>query len=103
MAGRIRVRASLKGDTCEVKALMRHPMETGMRKDGQGNQIPAHFIKEVVAKVGDRVVMQANWGAAVSQNPFLGFEFHGAKAGDQVVISYVDNKGETGEGKAKVK
>lgn len=103
MAGKIRVRASLNGDKCEVKALMRHPMETGMRKDAQGNKIPAHFIKEVVAKVGDRVVMHANWGAAVSQNPFLGFEFHGAKAGDEVVISYVDNKGETGEGSAKVK
>ncbi len=103
MAGKIRVRASLNGDTCEVKALMRHPMETGMRKDAQGNKIPAHFIKEVMVKVGDRVVMQANWGAAVSQNPFLGFEFHGAKAGDEVVVSYVDNKGETGEGSAKVK
>ncbi|HSG60001.1 MAG TPA: thiosulfate oxidation carrier complex protein SoxZ [Pseudomonadales bacterium] len=103
MAGKIRVRASLNGDKCEVKALMRHPMETGMRKDAQGNQIPAHFIKEVVAKVGDRVVMQAHWGAAVSQNPFLGFEFTGAKAGDVVVISYVDNKGETDDGSATVK
>jgi len=103
MAGRIRVRASLNGDMCEVKALMRHPMETGMRKDPQGNQIPAHFITEVVAKVGDRVVMQAHWGAAVSQNPFLGFEFSGAKAGDEVAISYIDNKGQTGAGSAKIK
>ena len=33
MAGRIKIRAQKKGDVTEVKALMRHPMETGMRKD----------------------------------------------------------------------
>ena len=47
MAGRIKIRAQKKGDITEVKALMRHPMETGMRKDQAGDLIPAHFITEV--------------------------------------------------------
>jgi len=29
----IRIRANIKGDVTEVKALMSHPMETGLRKD----------------------------------------------------------------------
>ena len=37
MAGRIKIRAQKKGDITEVKALMRHPMETGMRKDQAGD------------------------------------------------------------------
>lgn len=103
MAGRIRIRAKLNGDVAEVKALMRHPMETGQRKDADGNKIPAHFITQVKATLGDRVVLESHWGAAVSQNPFLSFRVKGAKAGDTVQVEWLDNKGETGTGKAAVK
>jgi sulfur-oxidizing protein SoxZ len=103
MAGKIRIRALMKGDVAEVKALMRHPMETGRRKDEQGNNIPAHFITEVTATVGDRIVMTAQWGPAVSQNPFLGFRVTGVQPGDELTISYVDNKGETGQGSTTIK
>ena len=58
MAGRIKIRAQKKGDVTEVKALMRHPMETGMRKDQAGDAIPAHFITEVAVFHGDQPVMQ---------------------------------------------
>ena len=103
MASKIRIRALMSGDVAEVKALIRHPMETGRRKDEQGNSIPAHFITEVAATVGDRTVMTAQWGAAVSQNPFLGFRVRGVQPGDELTIRYVDNKGETGEGNATIK
>jgi len=101
--GRIRARALLQSDgVCEIKALMRHPMETGQRKDEAGNAIPAHFITEVKASVGDRVLMQSFWGAAVSQNPSIGFRATGLNEGDQVAVEWTDNKGGRGEGKAKV-
>ncbi len=103
MAGKIRIRATMKGDHAEVKALMRHPMETGQRKDDAGKTIPAHFITSVTATVGDRTVMDAQWGAAVSQNPFIAFRVKGVKAGDEVVVRYIDNKGETGEGSTAIK
>ena len=93
----------MKGDHAEVKALMRHPMETGQRKDDAGNAIPAHFITGVTATVGDRTVMDAQWGAAVSQNPFIAFRIKGVQAGDEVVVRYIDNKGETGEGSTAIK
>ena len=103
MAGKIRIRALMNGDVAEVKALIRHPMETGRRKDEQGNSIPAHFITEVEATVGDRTLMTARWGAAVSQNPFLGFRVRGVQPGDELIVRYVDNKGETGQGTAIIK
>ncbi len=39
--------------------------------------------------------MTANWGPAVSKNPYLAFGVKGAKAGDTLKLSWVDNKGNT--------
>ena len=47
--------------------------------------------------------MEAQWGAAVSQNPFLAFRVKGVKPGDEIVVRYVDNQGETGEGSTAIK
>jgi len=49
------------------------------------------------------VVMHAYWGAAVSANPFLGVQFAGGAAGDEVVVTWRDNKGETGEGSTQIR
>ena len=103
MAGRIRIRAQLDGDMTEIKALMRHPMETGQRKDKAGEPIPAHYIEEVKVTHGDNVVMEAYWGAAVSANPFLALRFEGGAAGDEVTVTWLDNKGEKGEGKTNIR
>ncbi|RLA36769.1 MAG: thiosulfate oxidation carrier complex protein SoxZ, partial [Gammaproteobacteria bacterium] len=49
------------------------------------------------------VVMTAQWGPAVSKNPYLAFKFKGAKPGDTVKLSWVDNKGKSDSIEAKVK
>ncbi len=103
MAGKIRIRAKLDGETTEVKALMRHPMETGQRKDQAGEPIPAHFIETVSVTLNDKVVMDAHWGAAVSANPFLGVRFKGGAAGDTVMVNWTDNLGESGSGSTKIR
>ena len=103
MAGRIKIRAQKKGDITEVKALMRHPMETGMRKDQAGDPIPAHFITEVLVFHGDQPVMQGHWGAAVSANPFLGVRFAGGESGDTVRVVWNDNQGGSGEGETTIR
>ena len=103
MAGKIRIRAKAKDGVTEVKALMRHPMETGLRKDQEGNPIPAKFIEEVTVSHNDTVVMQTYWGASVSANPFLGMRFNGGAAGDTVTVTWVDNTGATGNGETKIR
>ena len=104
MAKSIRARASAKGDTTTVKALITHPMETGLRKVKKtGEKIPAHFIQEVVAKHNGATVMTAQWSGAVSKNPYLSFQFTGGKKGDSVSLSWVDNKGGKDSVTAKVK
>ncbi len=103
MAKSIKIRAKAKKGIVTVKALMNHPMETGLRKDKKtGKVIPAHHIQEVVAKAGDQTVMDAVWGGAISKNPYLSFKFNGAK-GDALTLSWVDNKGNADSITAKVK
>ncbi len=102
MAGSMRVRAKEKDGIVTVKALITHPMETGLRKDKEGNPIPAHFIQEVTATVGGQVVFTANWGTGVSKNPYLSFKYKGAK-GDKVTLGWADNDGHSDSLEVEVK
>jgi len=91
----IKIRAREKNGITQFKALIKHPMETGSRKDSNGQLIPAHYIREVVVKHGDRTVLTAVWGTAVSQNPYFSFRFKGGAKGDKLSLSWIDNKGES--------
>lgn len=100
----IKLRAKLNGDRTEVKTLIKHPMETGRRKDKtSGELIPAHFIQEVVCKHNDKVVLTADWGVSVSQNPYLAFDFPGGAAGDKIELTWTDNKGESDTGSTDIR
>ena len=94
MADPMKIRATLSGDTVEVRVLMQHEMETGQRKDAAGKTIPAWHIKEVSATANGKPVLQAQWGPAVSKNPFLSFKYKGGAKGDKVQVIWVDNKGD---------
>jgi sulfur-oxidizing protein SoxZ len=92
----IKIRAKLDGDVTTVKALIKHPMDTGLAKNKKtGKLIPAKFIQEVICEHNGTVVMTALWGAAISKNPYLSFKFKGAKQGDTLKLNWVDNKGES--------
>jgi len=94
MADPMRIRAVAKDGTVNVKVLMSHEMETGQRKDNNGKIVPAHFIQNVTATYNGKVVMSAQWGTAVSKNPFLEFNFKGGQKGDKIQITWTDNKGD---------
>ena len=95
MASPMRIRARMAGDIADVRVLMAHEMETGTRKGSDGKVIPAWFISEVTAQHNGKTVMTAQWGPAVSKNPYMQFKVKGAKAGDKVAVTWKDNKGET--------
>ena len=94
MADPMKIRAQLKGDVTEIRVLMGHAMETGQRKDAAGATVPAHFIQSMTVDVGGKRVVDGQIGTAVSRNPVFGFKMKGAKVGDKVVVSWVDNKGD---------
>jgi sulfur-oxidizing protein SoxZ len=102
MADPMRIRAQVAGDKATVRVLMSHEMESGQRKDAAGNTVPAWYIQEVTASLNGKVVLTADWGPAVSKNPFLQFTVKGAKAGDKLAVTWKDTKGETRTDEATV-
>jgi sulfur-oxidizing protein SoxZ len=98
----MKIRASVVGDSTEVKVLMSHEMETGQRKDAQGKTIPAWFIQNVTVAHNGRPVLSAQWGPAVAKNPFLAFKFKGGAKGDKIEITWTDNRGEKRTDEAQI-
>ena len=95
MADPMKIRANANGGVTEVKVLMAHPMEGGLRKDTAGNIVPAHFITDVTVTHGDKMVLQCLWGQSVSQNPYLAFKFKGGAKGEKLTVNWKDNKGDS--------
>jgi len=103
MAEPMRIRASMVGGAADVKCLMNHPMENGLRKDAKtGQMVPAHHIITVTATLNGRTVLDAQWGGGLSKNPYLHFRVAGAKSGDTVSLTWVDNTGAKRTDEAKV-
>lgn len=97
MAIGMRVRAG----NGEIKILMTHPSENGLRKDAKtGQLVPAHFVKNVTVGVNGKTVMEGQWGGGVSRDPYLAFKVKGMKAGDKVTVAAEDNTGDKGNGEA---
>jgi sulfur-oxidizing protein SoxZ len=94
MADPMRIRATLQGDVADVRILIRHPMETGARKDSRGDLVPQHFIQDVAVTHNGKMVLDAQWSQAISRDPFLGLRIKGARVGDKIGVTWVDNKGE---------
>jgi sulfur-oxidizing protein SoxZ len=98
----MKIRANVVGDSTEVKVLMSHEMETGLRKDAQGKTIPAWFIQNVTVAHNGKPVLNAQWGPGVAKNPFLAFKFKGGAKGDKVEITWTDNRGEKRTDEAQI-
>lgn len=94
MAEPMKIRATLQVDTADVRILMLHPMETGLRKDAKGAIVPMHIIQNVVVTHNGKTVLDAQWGPAIARNPFLGLRIKGAKIGDRISVTWTDNKGD---------
>lgn len=90
----IKLRTKDKKGKIQVKALITHPMETGLRKDKKGNVIPAHYIKKIVVEANGKAVLTADWSGSISKNPFLSFKYTGSKD-DTVKLSWEDNTGKS--------
>ena len=94
MAEPSRIRATVKDGVADVRIRMNHEMESGRRKDGSGALVPAWHITDVEVALNGRPALTAQWGGAVSKNPFLRFRLRGAKPGDRLSVAWVDTRGQ---------
>lgn len=96
MSSTIRLKTKTRNNITTVRAIIRHPMETGFRVDeNSGELVPTHYIKLVTAKHNGQIVLSCDWSRAISKNPYLSFMFEGAKTGDKLELGWLDTQGKT--------
>jgi sulfur-oxidizing protein SoxZ len=92
---RIQIPATLKqGEVFEVRLLIRHPMESGFRRDEVGHLIPQNIIKEFICRYNGVEVFRADLFPGVAANPYFAF-FTVADASGELEVSWTDDAGVT--------
>jgi sulfur-oxidizing protein SoxZ len=91
----IRIRTRRSADMADVRALITHPMATGLHVDSSGRVVPAHCVTEVVASTGVRTVFNTQLSIAVLRDPLIAFRVRGVSAGQTLRVAWTDNRGNT--------
>lgn len=99
--GQIKLKPKARKGVITIKALVKHPMETGLRKK-KGKLVPANHIVHMVLSHNGNTVVDADIGSSVSKDPYFKFKTPGAK-GDTIELKYKDNNGKTGVATAQSK
>jgi len=61
------------GDVIEIKTLIAHAMETGIRKNADGRSIPRLLLHSFEARFAGREVFKATLHTGTAANPFISF------------------------------
>lgn len=88
----------------KVKMMAKHTMETGRRTDNtSGERIPARYLQTLQVMHQGKTVFAANLGTAISKNPFFAFSFAAGEPGDELMITWLENTGDTATESVKIK
>ena len=79
------------GETITIKTLISHPMESGQRKDGDGNVIPRSIINRFVVDFNGENVIDVTLEPAISTNPYFQFDAVVPEAGNFKFTWYDDD------------
>jgi len=85
-------KTATKGDIIQIKTLVSHVMETGLRKDASGNIIPRKIINKFTCTFNDKPVFSTDIEPAVAANPYLQFAARVDESGT-FKFSWVDDDG----------
>ncbi len=103
MSNTMKVRVKNKNGVVDVKVIINHPMENGLRLDQQsGKKIPAHFINQFRISVNNEEILVSRCTGGLSKNPFYGFKLSDVNSNDKITVSWSDNTGQSGSADAVV-
>ena len=89
---RVKVPASVAaGETITIKTLISHNMESGQRKDKEGNTIPRSIINRFTCAFNGETMIDVAMEPAISTNPYFQFEAKVPEAGEFVFTWYDDD------------
>ena len=98
----MKIRAAMHGDIADIKCLMNHIMETGLRKDAGGRVIPPHHITNFSMIAAGKKILDAQFGGGIARNPYLGLKVKGIHAGDVITANWLDNSGHSNNAKTLI-
>ncbi len=88
-------KAAKAGDIVQVKALIKHVMETGLRKDKKtGKKIPVNIINKFDVALDGKTVFSADLFPSVSANPYFAFKLKANKPG-KLKFTWTEDTGKT--------
>ncbi|MFG6529035.1 MULTISPECIES: thiosulfate oxidation carrier complex protein SoxZ [Sulfitobacter] len=79
------------GEVITIKTLISHPMESGQRKDSDGNVIPRSIINRFTAEFNGESVIDVKMEPAMSTNPYFEFDATVPEAGEFKFTWYDDD------------
>ena len=79
------------GETITIKTLISHKMESGQRKDADGNVIPRSIINRFTADFNGQNVIDVTLEPAISTNPYFQFEAIVPESGEFQFTWYDDD------------
>ena len=94
MGDQIKIRAQFQGEIADLRILMQHPMETGLRKGDKGQTLPAQFIQSFTVSLNGKPIIDGQLNTSISKNPLFTFKARGVKSGDKLAVTWVDNTGD---------
>ncbi len=80
------------GEVIVIKTLISHTMESGQRKDKDGNVIPRKIINKFTCEFNGKPVFACDIDPAVSANPYFEFKAKVAESGT-FKYAWVDDDG----------
>jgi sulfur-oxidizing protein SoxZ len=99
---RIRLPANIKkGEVIEVKTLVTHAMESGQRKDANGQVIPRKILNKFVCTYNGKEVFRADLWPAISANPYIAFFIKATDSGT-LEFAWTDDDGSVIKESAKI-
>jgi len=89
------------GEVITIKTLISHEMESGQRKDKDGNPIPRQIINKFSCAFEGQTVFECDLDPAISANPY--FEFNAkVPASGTFKFTWVDDDGSVYEAEAPI-
>ncbi|AXI54422.1 hypothetical protein SuNHUV7_37190 (plasmid) [Pseudoseohaeicola sp. NH-UV-7] len=79
------------GEAVQIKTLISHQMESGQRKDKEGNVIPRSIINRFTCDFNGQNVIDVTLEPAISTNPYIEFSATVPEAGEFKFTWYDDD------------
>lgn len=99
---RVKLPKSAKaGEVITIKTLITHKMESGQRKDKQGNKIPRNIINKFDCTFNGQQVFSCDLLPAISANPYMQFNALVKEEGE-FEFTWLDDDGKSYSTKKKI-